>query len=131
MSKEATIDKKRYARKPDRRKRIRNRTLYQRAWRKRNPESVQKSQKKYAESSREVKAARQKLWLALNKQKRMAHKMVYVAVRKGLLVKPESCSKCSAKGKIYGHHEDYNKPLDVIWVCSSCHMLIHEGVLAA
>jgi hypothetical protein len=38
-------------------------------------------------------------------------------------------SKCSIYGTtkdIMRHHYDYNKPLEVITVCRSCHALIHK-----
>ena len=37
----------------------------------------------------------------------------------------EDCGKTPDQEKIYGHHEDYNKPLDIVWLCSSCHMRRH------
>jgi len=52
--------------------------------------------------------------------------LVNNAVRDGRLPKPFNCEICSSGGRIYGHHEDYYKPLEVIWVCQSCHKLQHK-----
>ena len=49
-----------------------------------------------------------------------------MAVNSGKLSRPRNCSKCgTSKGRIVAHHEDYDKPLEVIWVCSKCHAGIH------
>ena len=51
-----------------------------------------------------------------------AHSMVSNAVRDGRLARPDRCSRCNEKApKIEGHHEDYSKPLEVIWLCALCH----------
>lgn len=47
------------------------------------------------------------------------------AVKTGLLIKPTHCEKCGKAARLYGHHWNYNRPLDVIWVCVTCHKLIH------
>jgi hypothetical protein len=43
----------------------------------------------------------------------------------GELVRPSTCSQCKTTGTIEnpieGHHVDYDKPLEVIWYCKSCH----------
>lgn len=43
------------------------------------------------------------------------------AIRNGTLIKPNTCSECSSCGQIDGHHKDYSKPFDVIWLCTECH----------
>ena len=52
--------------------------------------------------------------------------MVSNAVRDGRLHKPESCSCCGKISKLDGHHCDYAKPLDVIWLCRQCHNDWHK-----
>lgn len=62
-------------------------------------------------------------------QKQLTRVMLNQAIQKGFLVRPKKCSNCNKKGKIQGHHEDYNKPLDVIWLCISCHSDVDNGVV--
>jgi len=52
-----------------------------------------------------------------------AHNAVNNAVRDGRLTK-EPCLFCSAE-KVHGHHRDYSRPLDVIWLCPRCHHRLH------
>lgn len=51
--------------------------------------------------------------------------MVKYAVKKGELVRGV-CVVCG-KEKVDGHHEDYDKPLDVIWLCHQHHMERHRN----
>lgn len=68
-----------------------------------------------------------KKWEDNNLHKRSANTMVGNAVRDGKILKPKECSICSVSGvRIHGHHEDYSKPLEVIWCCSQCHTDIHK-----
>lgn len=46
------------------------------------------------------------------------------AKRKGLLVK-RACERCGSTENIDSHHDDYDKPLDVRWLCRSCHKRLH------
>lgn len=44
------------------------------------------------------------------------------AISRGELARPESCQWCAVSGKrIYAAHRDYSRPLDVVWLCNSCH----------
>ena len=57
-------------------------------------------------------------------------KQVRAAVIKGELTKPNSCENCNTlitdNNELHGHHSDYSKPLDVIWLCRECHMVAHN-----
>jgi len=53
--------------------------------------------------------------------KREAYKQLKRAVECGLLYKAGNCEQCRKLGPTHGHHEDYSKPLDVQWLCASCH----------
>lgn len=66
-------------------------------------------------------------WVGKNPEKRAAHIAVGNAVRSGKLTKPSTCSKCGeSAAKIHGHHNDYSKPLEVVWLCPSCHAEVHR-----
>lgn len=52
--------------------------------------------------------------------------LVACAVRNGFLKKPQYCEKCLLDKKLHGHHCDYNKPLDVMWLCPRCHKDWHK-----
>ena len=56
----------------------------------------------------------------------IARQILGLAVKAGMLKKPEVCSTCFCYGRIEGHHMDYMKPLDIVWVCSKCHKAIHK-----
>lgn len=55
-----------------------------------------------------------------------AHTAVGNAVRDGRLVK-EPCLFCGSCERLEGHHRDYSKPLDVVWLCSQCHKRLHAN----
>jgi hypothetical protein len=57
--------------------------------------------------------------------KRAARVALGNAIRDGKIKRPPECQICSVADGLHGHHEDYSKPLDVIWCCSACHAFIH------
>ena len=54
--------------------------------------------------------------------KRKVWNKVYYAVKVGKIIKPDTCQICGTTDNIQAHHEDYNKPFDIIWVCQHCHV---------
>jgi hypothetical protein len=54
-----------------------------------------------------------------------AKRMFQTAVKNGLIERRGSCEHCASERHVDGHHEDYAKPLDVIWLCRSCHHKRH------
>jgi ribosomal protein S27AE len=63
-------------------------------------------------------------WRKRNREKSRAHRLVYYYIKKGDLT-PKPCEKCG-NSKTEAHHEDYSKPLDIIWLCDSCHKELHN-----
>lgn len=88
-------------------KRIKNKKIYSKKFYILHPEKV----KEYHEK-----------WKGLNKEKRIAHNLIWAHVKD----RPNKCELCDKNvKKIYAHHYDYSKPLDVIWLCSACHADVH------
>jgi len=61
-----------------------------------------------------------------------AHNLTEKAIAKGLLV-PQPCEVCGFEGRaedgrnlVQAHHDDYNKPLQVRWLCQSHHHEWHQ-----
>jgi hypothetical protein len=50
---------------------------------------------------------------------------VYIAIKKGVLVRPKNCEWCGSEKRIQGHHEDNRKLLEVMWLCQLCHAARH------
>jgi len=44
-------------------------------------------------------------------------------------IKPVRCEKCLKNKKLDAHHENYLKPLEVIWLCRLCHIHLHRPKL--
>jgi len=60
-----------------------------------------------------------KKWRLAYPERHQAHLAVKRAKYSGILV-PGVCSVCSSL-KVEAHHEDYSKPLEVIWLCKKHH----------
>ena len=91
------------------------------------PHRVQ-ARKEYAqtEQGKEVALNNNRAWRSRNPASYQAHSMVNNAVRDGKLFKPSQCEGCNDETALHGHHCDYNKPLDVMWLCDPCHKQWHR-----
>lgn len=59
-------------------------------------------------------------------KKYKAHLAVANAIRIGVLVNPRVCELCPGDYAIVAHHCDYDKPLEVLWLCEFCHKQWHK-----
>lgn len=50
------------------------------------------------------------------------------AVRSGRVVPWPVCAMPECDQKPEAHHPDYSRPLDVVWLCHSHHMMVHNMV---
>ena len=72
---------------------------------------------------KESRAKGRRKWKVDNKVAHACNKKVTRAVKNGRLVKvPCKCGE----DVVEGHHEDYDKPYDVIWMCRNCHTEYHK-----
>ena len=62
--------------------------------------------------------------------KYLAQQMVQEAIRTKRMTRPTQCKQCGKVTKLHGHHEDYYKPLNVIWLCVFCHFARHKELQA-
>jgi len=91
--------------------------------------------RKYREEHPEWKKADNKKNLGLQKrlirehenrypERISANRILQYAVKKGS-IKKEPCVVCG-NPKSQGHHPDYSKPLEVVWLCAKHHKAIHN-----
>jgi hypothetical protein len=71
----------------------------------------------------ERKETPQQRWGAKHPLEKWAHQCLRSAVRRGLLL-PQPCAICGAPNTD-GHHEDYNRPMAVTWLCRKHHKQRH------
>jgi transposase-like protein len=62
-----------------------------------------------------------------------AQNLVETAIQQGVIERKTACEECGATGtfkdgrsSIQAHHDDYNKPLNVRWLCQKCHHKWHK-----
>jgi hypothetical protein len=66
---------------------------------------------------------------AERKMKANARAATRAAIKDGRLVR-QRCADCVAKGvqndwPVQAHHEDYSKPLEIVWLCNNHHHARH------
>jgi hypothetical protein len=69
-----------------------------------------------------------------------AHRVFRKALEDKEIERPQYCEQCGRRVRgwglkasdehfvdsIDGHHDDYSRPLDVIWLCGACHGAVHN-----
>ncbi len=82
----------------------------------------------------ECHAAKMRVWrktheISLEQRLRMnARSYLHVYIKRGK-VNRGPCEKCGST-KVQAHHEDYNKPLEVHWLCKLHHLRHHGKMLS-
>jgi ribosomal protein S27AE len=80
----------------------------------------------YRRANRESINLNMKDYLVRNPEKKRARREAYLATLNGDLVRPTTCSRCGLLDDIQAHHDDYSRPLDVIWLCPRCHVTVGQ-----
>ena len=86
---------------------------------------VREYDKERSKNKERIKASLEivKAWRKEDSRRFIAHNAVARAVKKGILVR-QPCEMCGNE-KTVAHHEDYDKPLAVTWLCQPCHKKRH------
>lgn len=87
-----------------------------------------KARKEYAKTERGIERsnAAKKAYIDRWPVKRAAHVLVGNALRDGKIKRETECSKCGSGYRVQAHHDDYQYPLSVRWLCDLCHKQWHS-----
>lgn len=64
-----------------------------------------------------------------DRQKYLARSKVEMALRSGRLARLP-CQRCGTTERVHAHHDDYNRPLAVMWLCPLHHRQRHNEMEA-
>lgn len=71
-----------------------------------------------------MKYPSQAKWRQGHPKQTWAHQCLRSALRRGLIIQ-EPCRECGALDS-EAHHPDYDRPMDVQWLCRPCHKAEHR-----
>ncbi|KKK74336.1 hypothetical protein LCGC14_2884790 [marine sediment metagenome] len=66
----------------------------------------------------------------ISPEKYKARYLLQNAVAQNRIVHPDTCGGCGELKIVEGHHPDYDKPLDVEWLCGKCHRALHRELIS-
>lgn len=89
----------------------------------------QRRNKEWRERNPGMRARLAQRWRRQHPKAVAAHNAVARAVKRGQLTKPDTCERCPRRGRLEAHHADYDKPLDVNWLCRRCHQQVDANEL--
>ena len=83
--------------------------------------------KEYSQSEEGKAVARksQQKWKENNRHKRRAHSAVNYSIRT-MAIEKQPCAICGETQNIHAHHADYEKPLNIKWLCAKHHHELHR-----
>lgn len=67
-----------------------------------------------------------KMWRSVDKRRNKCHNAVARAIKSGDLYRLP-CERCG-EAKSLAHHENYDEPLNVVWLCQPCHKQRHKEI---
>jgi len=102
-----------------------NHTLAKRRYKERNREKLRLAALEYHRVNREQRNAQNKERYRKNPERNLAQLRVKRALASGDLTR-DVCVFCGDDDP-HGHHEDYDKALEVIWLCRPHHQQVHTG----
>ena len=66
-------------------------------------------------------------WRKIFKKNIFKQKVKHIAEKKIIIPKGQLCQRCKINLATDRHHKDYNKPLEVEFLCRKCHMNIKHN----
>ena len=99
---------------------------YQKQYVQMNKETIKEYQKQYVQLNKEKMRDYRNQYYRRNPEKDKARVKLNDAVQSGKIHKPLYCSSCDSDRHLEAHHTDYSKPLEVTWLCKSCHVDLHN-----
>lgn len=63
--------------------------------------------------------------LSVEQQRRVIARSYAKSYKRRGKLTVRSCERCGSNENIEMHHRDYDKPLDVEWLCRKCHKAHH------
>lgn len=103
--------------------------IYHAEWYKLNKKKCQEQQKEYRKKHKKLmqkinrKAYYNYIANPENRLKKVCRDMTCQKIRSGKMNR-QPCTICGNK-TTEAHHPDYNKPLEIIWLCKKCHFKQH------
>jgi len=94
-----------------------------------NLEKVREYDRKRAKEPHRIALQKEqtKMWRETDSRRTKCHNAVARAIRNGNLVQ-QPCARCSSE-KTLAHHESYDLPLEIVWLCQPCHKQRHKEIL--
>ena len=93
-------------------------------------EARRRAQRKYAKSEKGILVERKFAIKRRAKAKKNGAHFAMGQIRQALVsgaIQKKHCERCGSPNS-QAHHEDYNKPLDVMWLCPLDHMKRHKEI---